>query len=319
MSSQGIYVIKCKLNNECYIGSSVNIESRWITHQNQLNKNQHHSWKLQKAWSKYKSNNFAFEIIELVKERNQLENREQFWIDYFDASGDKSGYNVSPNAYSNREIQRTEEFKRKLSKTVTGRKYSQKTKQLLSMLRKGEGNTTAKLTEKEAYDVINMLLKGIKTKVIAEKYKLSLTAIYDIHKKRRWSHISKDIRFPPLSNIGSSSGSAKLDEKKVKDIKNKLADGQSLRPLAKEYKISKSVILSIKKGETWKHVKVGRRMPEKNNRGENHTGAKLSKKDILKIRKLYKGGQTQTSLAKEFDVCIANISSIVLRKSWKHI
>lgn len=41
---------------------------------------------------------------------------------------------------------------------------------------------------------------------------------------------------------------------------------------------------------------------------------KLSLEDVAYIRKMYKSGQTQTSLAKEFSVCKGTISNIILHR-----
>ena len=54
--------------------------------------------------------------------------------------------------------------------------------------------------------------------------------------------------------------------------------------------------------------------------GESHHRSKLTEKEVLKIRKLYRSGNyTQIKLAKRFDVCDVTIHEIVRNKSWKHI
>jgi group I intron endonuclease len=76
----GIYSIKNVKNNNCYFGSSKNIEKRWKTHLNQLKNNKHHNIRLQRAWNKYGENNFIFEIVEECDETNLLQ-LEQKYID----------------------------------------------------------------------------------------------------------------------------------------------------------------------------------------------------------------------------------------------
>lgn len=75
----GIYKIESINNNKPYIGSSNNIERRWNEHIRQLNKGEHHSIKLQRAWNKYGEDNFVFTIIEEC-EINELLNREHYYI-----------------------------------------------------------------------------------------------------------------------------------------------------------------------------------------------------------------------------------------------
>lgn len=77
----GIYQINNIINGKKYIGSSVNIMSRWEQHLNNLNYNTHHSHLLQKDWDKYSIQDFAFQVLEVVEDKRKLLEREQDWID----------------------------------------------------------------------------------------------------------------------------------------------------------------------------------------------------------------------------------------------
>lgn len=96
--SKGIYCIRNSITGERYIGSSVNIEARWLIHKTQLNQKCHHSHKLQVAWSKYGQSSFIFEIIEEIidRENKTLAQREQYWLDHHDSY--RKGYNSTPVA-----------------------------------------------------------------------------------------------------------------------------------------------------------------------------------------------------------------------------
>lgn len=63
MRNSGIYIIRNKLNNKIYIGSSYDIIKRFKTHRESLNKNKHHNIKLQRAWIKYGKDSFEFELV----------------------------------------------------------------------------------------------------------------------------------------------------------------------------------------------------------------------------------------------------------------
>lgn len=89
--TQGVYLIRNKENNKLYIGSSQHIESRWKEHLYNLKNGIHHSWKLQLD---YKSpDQLEFKIIEVVENKYQLRQREQYWIDYYDSAN--KGYNCA--------------------------------------------------------------------------------------------------------------------------------------------------------------------------------------------------------------------------------
>lgn len=68
-----IYRIRNLIDNKCYIGSTSYFSRRKSAHINSLNKNQHHSIKLQRAYNKYGKTNFIIEIIEECLSENKLE------------------------------------------------------------------------------------------------------------------------------------------------------------------------------------------------------------------------------------------------------
>jgi len=53
--------------------------------------------------------------------------------------------------------------------------------------------------------------------------------------------------------------------------------------------------------------------------GEEIGSSKLTKKEVIKIKKLIKKGETLTKIAEEFGVSQSNISLIKNNKRWKHI
>jgi len=90
MNISGVYKITNKVNGKVYIGQSKHIEKRWIEHTRKLNKNEHHSKKLQRAWNKNGENNFEFEAILLSIDN--LDDLELMYIDEYDSVN--NGYNM---------------------------------------------------------------------------------------------------------------------------------------------------------------------------------------------------------------------------------
>jgi group I intron endonuclease len=79
----GIYSITNIVNGKQYIGSSIDIHSRWYHHKYDLIKNKHHSIKLQNSWNKHLEDIFLFEVIEeCEKVKEIILEREQYYIDY---------------------------------------------------------------------------------------------------------------------------------------------------------------------------------------------------------------------------------------------
>ena len=116
MKTSGIYKIVNKVNGKYYVGSSVNIRTRWNNHRNLLTHRRHKSPKLQAAWDKYGKENFEFKIIE--KCESVLETIlavEQKYLDIAEKEQDVC-YNTTFVA----------------SAPMLGRKHSNKTKKLIS-------------------------------------------------------------------------------------------------------------------------------------------------------------------------------------------
>ncbi len=78
----GVYQIRCWASGKIYIGSSYRIYSRWSQHRTVLRKGTSTCLGLQNAWNKYGEISFVFSILEEC-ERDQLELREQYYIDTF--------------------------------------------------------------------------------------------------------------------------------------------------------------------------------------------------------------------------------------------
>src|ERR1700733_1763740 len=82
--SSGIYLLKCAVTGECYIGTSVHWQKRVAFHIRKLNQGTHKNPKLQKAWSEYGPTAFEFKLLELCPVDKLLE-RELWWSDKFDS------------------------------------------------------------------------------------------------------------------------------------------------------------------------------------------------------------------------------------------
>lgn len=92
----GIYKIENKINGKIYIGQSVWIEKRWVTHKNTAtNKySQSYNYPLYKAIRKYGLDNFIFAVIEECEIYN-LNQREIYWIDFYKSYDKNFGYNLT--------------------------------------------------------------------------------------------------------------------------------------------------------------------------------------------------------------------------------
>lgn len=135
-----VYMIKNKTNGKVYIGSAVNPQERRRQHINDLKKKRHHSVHLQRAWDRYGEDNFEFKIIETVADKNNLIEREQFFMDYYLSYNKNKGYNLQPKANNSLGYKHTNESKRNMSIAHIGKILSDDTKRKISIATSGENN-----------------------------------------------------------------------------------------------------------------------------------------------------------------------------------
>lgn len=159
----GIYLIKNKINGKIYIGSAVNITSRWTIHRVSLNRNDHHNILLQRAWNKYGIEAFEFSVLECCEIENLLE-YEQKWINKLKPYDKNVGYNLCSVAGSQLGLKRTQETKIKISRK--GSKHSEETKRAMSFSRKGRKKS------KEHKIKIGLVHKG---KIVSDQSRMKMS------------------------------------------------------------------------------------------------------------------------------------------------
>lgn len=86
-----IYLIENQLNGHKYVGKTyLTIQERWKQHLSDCNKRQHEHRPLYSAMQKYGIKNFT---ITLIEETDNLEEKEKYWISYYDSY--HNGYNAT--------------------------------------------------------------------------------------------------------------------------------------------------------------------------------------------------------------------------------
>lgn len=141
----GIYMIQNTINGKIYIGQSIDIELRFKSHKNKLERGNHDNIHLQKSWRKYGKEKFEFDIL-CECEEEKLNETEEYYIFELMTYNDKVGYNKQYGGQSNRP---TKETKEKLSKShkgknigknnnMFGKHHSDESKKKMSESKKGK-------------------------------------------------------------------------------------------------------------------------------------------------------------------------------------
>lgn len=141
----GIYAIIHNATGRRYIGSAVNIHSRWECHKSNLRKNKHTNTHLQRMWNLYGPEAFSFVVIETCP-REFLLDREQKHID------EKAELNILPVAGSRLGRKHTLEACEKIRKARIGKSLSPEQKAKLIEGRKNwviSPEERAKISERQ--------------------------------------------------------------------------------------------------------------------------------------------------------------------------
>lgn len=154
----GIYKIENKVNGKVYIGQSINIKKRFIEHRYRAcdeSDDKTYGLYLYAAMRKHGIENFSFTIIEECS-KEELNEREMYWIQYYKSNQKEYGYNLSDGGDS---------------------KYS----------RDMASGTNISGRKTKILEIKNLLLNSdIPIQEIAERYGMTDTSISNINRGRSW-------------------------------------------------------------------------------------------------------------------------------------
>lgn len=97
----GVFMVKNTVNNKILLGSSLNLEGPLNSHKFMLTIGKHRNEALQKEWNEFGTDKFVFEILEVVKLKDdpdfnlsdELTLLEEIWIEKLQPFGER-GYNT---------------------------------------------------------------------------------------------------------------------------------------------------------------------------------------------------------------------------------
>ena len=183
---QGIYKLINTNTQKVYIGSSNDIERRWKEHIRALDNNNHHSYKLQQNYNKTKDKDiFQFEVIEEVDNKVNLKEREQYYIDLYDAF--KNGYNCSALVdnpkYFYKTPERYEESKIKEMRYKEFLELFNQYNNILSFKNRLKDKLLNKYASSLVYFNINNIIKWFLEKYNTD-YNIKIDIIYEKHDKQ---------------------------------------------------------------------------------------------------------------------------------------
>lgn len=207
-SEHGIYLITCKANGRKYVGSAVNLDKRWRLHTTQLDTGKHGNAHLQKAWNKYGPEEFFFKVLELVEDKSQLIEREQFYINTLSpefnickVANSKQGVKASPElrarlsaAHKGKPSGRKgvaipEHVKRKISESKRGVRTGPPSEETRLAIARGQRKGKNALTDDEVREIRRLHSVGVKCTEIAAAIGRGYYAVHDVLRGRTFTWV----------------------------------------------------------------------------------------------------------------------------------
>ena len=229
----GIYSIVNKENDKIYIGLTNNINRRWKEHINELNQGKHHSHHLQHAWNKYGESAFEFNVLEYCDE-DELGEKEEWWIDYFDSTNKTKGYNERSGGKTNRGS----------DNPMYRKHHSLESRIKMSNSRKGKGNHKWGTSVIEEWGGLwflkTMASAGFSSIRISKYTGISKSAILNYTKNRgySWNELRGDnlIKYAPSKETRKKMSEAMKGREVSDKTKKRISEGLKGREFSDEHK-----------------------------------------------------------------------------------
>lgn len=219
---EGIYLIYNEVTDKYYIGQGKDVYERWRHHLYCMKHGIHHNHEIQEDYNKYGKDSFKFCVLENCTNRNE---RESFWIEeyskcrkmYNKTSGGVSGYEVNPDSI--------DLMRKSLVENGSVR---------------GSRNGSAKLTERDVYDIKLRFINGESYKNIQKDYpQVKKSILYAIKVGHIWTHILSEYN-DFLRNYEQN-----LQREKYTQALRLYSEGRSLNSIAKLLHISRNTIKQL--------------------------------------------------------------------------
>ena len=226
ITNVGIYKITNIKNNKVYIGQSVKLSARKNGHINSLKKQQHHNPLLQLAFNKYGQKSFIFEILEEC-EIDQLDEKERFWISFFDSTNRDYGYNFESGGNLK---------KRAHPETV-------------EKIRIANRGTGSPLTESDVREIKMAIHIGINQTELSKIFNVKVTTINKIAKGVSWYWV--------LPQFNNSHEKKLLEAKKEKNkrVIDLFEKGYNVPAISRLTPYTEAEIQNIVNGKTTDNIK----------------------------------------------------------------
>lgn len=270
----GIYKINYD-NKKIYIGQALSIWSR---------ANEHNSKNIQICDKALKKHSATIEILEIVPDILQLDEIENKWINYYNATDKNIGYNILKNG------------------NASGKR--------------GTDNCNAIFNQSQINEIVDLLINNTKLsyKDIANQYKVSQDTILNI--SQGYTYFNPNLSYPLRKyNHDSNKKDNVLDyfnsEKDLLDLKDDLYyrwDLEIEKDLTKKYNIPLKILRAINCGDIFNNI-GNYNYPIRNKNIRNNQNFTIN--DVLNILfDLRNGKESMTNIGLKYNIHRNTVSKI---------
>lgn len=217
-----IYKAVNKINGKIYVGQTVQpFKVRVASHKTFALNSKYCKSHFQRAVNKYGFESFEWSVIEHVKNYDDLDEREIYWISFYDSY--KNGYNS----------------------TLGGQGAC--------------GNTSKKLSLEDVKEIKDKLILGERSSTLAKRFSVSVDSITKIANKTSWAYVQVTgfDKWSENTQREYSRRGSKLSIEKVKEIKKLLVEDRLTNSeIAKKYGLTPTAISAILQEKFYKDVIV---------------------------------------------------------------
>jgi len=233
----GIYRIQSLIDSRFYIGSASYIGKRYGNHKQSLLKNNHYNIKLQRFVNKYGIDNLKFTVLRIVKNKENLKDIEQLYINYLKPY--ENGFNIAKNVYD-------------MSHIPTNKKIEYSKKATLGIKRDNEFCQKVRNGLKDYYKYNKHHLIGSTwSKSRRDNIRKAFLNNPEKYKNKKPSTGNKKNHCR-----GSKHYLSKINEQIAFNIKTDIANNLKTKDILLKYNVSRNIYKDIKRNKTWKHISI---------------------------------------------------------------
>ncbi|MCX6218342.1 GIY-YIG nuclease family protein [Spirosoma sp.] len=293
----GVYQILNIVNGKCYIGSTIDLYSRFVAHKSKLKRNKHANIYLQSAYNKYPPECWQFNILVVIE---------------FPLSDTKSNFQRKLIGFENDIIQ---------AHKANNRQYGYNLREQAGT-NKGY-STNTKHSDDIVLKIVQLIAQGKTNKAVADMLNVTKSFVSQVKSGQSRSYLT-GIKYVMRGKAkGESCGHAKITEQVARTIKLLIVKDWKTSEIVETLGVSKATVNGIRLGRAWQSIILTdleiRDFVLPVRLITAFEASKLSDDLVKTIKQLLLKGETPANISKKLQTSRRKVSEIKTGRTYKHI